>query len=186
MYRLSLMHPSVGPHRHLFRVVASMTLVAVAACGGESSATSHDGGGGRDGNIDRGVPGDALREAASSDSTADRLHVPDVHAGHPMDASIPLDGAGPFDSGTSAYPPPPPDAAKFDGCAPDPCGSADLCISLQSTVPKSNTGLCYNFPTSCDAGLTCLCVVQAAWWCMSPTCSEDGGFTLACHYPAPP
>ncbi len=101
------------------------------------------------------------------------------------DATI-RDAPASVDAEFDVYGPPPWASKSLDGCAPDPCEAGQACISQVNYIGSPLGSLCYAKPPQCGAAPTCLCVVEAAYWCKSPACTTDGGLSFSCSTPAPP
>jgi hypothetical protein len=165
--------------RHWMRArsgCCGMIILCGEACGG-NVASSTDGGS---------VHDDAPRDVGSGrDAKLDAGRVDSGTTG--PDASPPDTGAtnesGALDAGRY---PMFPDAAQFDGCAPHSCDGGDLCIESMGPDMVAKPSICSYLPPECGPSPSCLCIVQAVWWCTQPVCSTDGGVTLTCLAPAHP
>lgn len=150
-------------------VMIALVMVVFAACDGSiSPASVPDGGTGLDG----APPSDATRDGAlDSTGRRDALGAPDS-----------VNDVEAFD----AFLRPPQDAARFDGCAPNPCQPGQACLNNLSYTGQEMYANCLAPPRQCGSAPTCMCVVQAAPWCFSPICTTDGGLALLCRAVAPP
>jgi hypothetical protein len=72
------------------------------------------------------------------------------------------------------FEPPPRDAALFDGCAPSPCASEQICVDF---MPLDHAA-CDGVPSKCEPERTCACIEQAADWCKVINCTSDGGIVV--------
>jgi hypothetical protein len=144
-------------------------LLCLLGCGGRGSPNVSDGGIVRDSTFDHAASRpdagghDAAKEASFPDADASTDAVTDVY-----------------------YGPPSSDASKFDGCTPTSCETGQLCIDKLSFAQEKLYSICDNVPRGCGSDPTCLCIVEAANWCGSPNCTEDGGTTLTCSESPPP
>ena len=107
-------------------------------------------------------------------------------AATPSDGSdAPEDGGAPIDAnfGDVRVPPPPFDAATFDGCTPDPCGASEVCINfINGTGDNIEYSECGSISGGCDPEPSCLCIVESYFpWCGTPVCKKMGSeFQVNC------
>lgn len=145
-------------------LVTSLSL-SMAGCEGTIAGSSPDRGPVQDSGT-----GDAPRDSAADAS----------------DSSPPsVDGGGYVEGSIGPYPGPPLDAAKFDGCVAASCTAGQLCVSVLG-IDETAFAVCHPLPVGCGAPPSCPCIDQAAWWCATPKCAADGGFTLTCAVGGPP
>jgi hypothetical protein len=155
------------------RIFATVSCASSVGCGGGIASPTESG-----------APADAGADAGRLDAKRD-TSLPDS----------PLPGTDARDTGLSResglhdagrYPVPPLDAAWFDGCAPHSCDAGDLCIEETNPDMAGTPSVCSYLPPECGPNPSCLCVVEAVWWCAQPKCSIDGGVSLNCLAPGVP
>jgi hypothetical protein len=161
---------------------------ASAACGGSvgsgaSDAAQHDG------RAFDAMTENKLGDVNTGDSSIDAP--PDIDAidgsedgGAPIDADV-----GDANFGDVSVPFPPPDAAHFDSCVPDPCDAGQACLNhINVRSGRSEWSACEEIAMGCEPDPSCLCIVESySPWCVNPSCKKQGGeFQVNCDLPAPP
>ena len=147
------------------RVELPCVLVAIAACGGTTSAGSSP-----DASSDRSTTESGTDAAASGDGTTS----PDGSAGDGASADSTAADSATKDVATEASSG---DAGSF-ACPPDTCDSnTQFCMDSSLGPDAGYSGTCMAIPAGCGHDCTC---IQAMFQCLTMCTNDSGRITVKC------